>query len=503
MYSQIVFMTSNRTKLAHIRYIGKDLSIPINLFHEETYHASYDEPRIYNRDQLLEKSVESAIEQIKKAKIYSNKRLFLIEDTSVIIKALSDDENEVPGLDVKYWMKNTSFKDLNLQLTKAGNRSVTVRSDIILFNFDKSIYEHFTGFSHGNVVENEHPIKTHLLYPWLDDKTFNKWFIPLGEHVPISLLPIEKANLVDFRRKAFEQVMEYISKNNLINKVQHQPSLFQTRRLLIVVGYSCAGKTSVAQYASHKFNVRHLEASDFMRLAFSEIHGLGSRYNIEEFAKISLKYKPEIVAEKIISDLDDFKHQTDVLVTGFRSPKEAEFLKEQLSDQYEINIIKISADFETRYKRALERKRPGDSIKNKQKFRDKDKVQLEMGIDDFLGYSIENIGELVGFYKRFDFFNSQKKLIEKPQQNISIKFGGLKLSVLLFLKEHYDVNGQGQFFSTTDISKEIEHHKDNISRFFNQTLSADFETLLENNIVKYRLSNTGFSKINLFEKVQD
>ena len=33
---------------------------------------------------------------------------------------------------------------------------------------------------------SENEIKTNLVYPWLDNKTFNKWFIPDGVSVPLS-----------------------------------------------------------------------------------------------------------------------------------------------------------------------------------------------------------------------------------------------------------------------------------------------------------------------------
>lgn len=499
MYNQIVFMTGNRTKLAHLRHIGKDLSLPINLFHEQTYYATYDEPRIYNREQLLKESVDSALSQIKKAKINSPNRLFLIEDTSVIIESLSTKE-EFPGLDVKYWMKSTSFSKLNSELSRTGNRSAYVRSDMVLFNADKSIYQHFTGFSYGSIVEQEQQINTHLLYPWLDNKTFNKWFIPDGESVPISLLPIEKADTADFRRKAFEQVIQYISEQELIAEPdEHQFPLFPSRSLLIIVGFSCSGKTTIAQHLSAQNNIKHIEASDFMRVAFQEIHGSSSPYNIEKFASTALYHKPEIVAEKIVKYLTEFNHQTDVLLTGFRSPKEAEFLKEQLSEIYSINLIEVTADFETRYQRALARKRQGDATSDRQAFEQKDASQEQMGIEKFEALTLENMGSFDDLFNLFNRINKQLLLVEAPQEDVTIKLGVLKAAVMAFLSKHYDVNGQGRFFTTTEISKQIEHHKNNISRFFNQNFSPEFETKVENDIVKYRLSNTGYSKLCLYE----
>ncbi len=84
MLNRIVFLTGSRTKLAHLRYLAKDLPITIESFHEASYHANYEEPRIFDRDQLLNESLESAIEQVNKTNISLNNALFLIEDTSVV-----------------------------------------------------------------------------------------------------------------------------------------------------------------------------------------------------------------------------------------------------------------------------------------------------------------------------------------------------------------------------------------------------------------------------------
>ena len=52
MINKIIFLTGSRTKLAHLRYLAKELPISIEGFHEASYHANYEEPRIFNREQL-------------------------------------------------------------------------------------------------------------------------------------------------------------------------------------------------------------------------------------------------------------------------------------------------------------------------------------------------------------------------------------------------------------------------------------------------------------------
>jgi inosine/xanthosine triphosphate pyrophosphatase family protein len=273
----LLFFTTNNVKLAHARYLGEPYRVKIEGFRQKTYHASYNEPRIPSRADLLKQSYESAIEQAKKAHIDTSKRLFFLEDTSVIISAFST-RQEVPGVDVKYWMARQTFNALDEMLRKNGNnRKVFVRSDMLLHIPDayrakwgvSDSYIIFTGTQSGSVTETEHKIETNLVYPWLDNKTFNKWFMPDGVSVPLSLLPIDDANRYDFRHKAFVKMMDFLNHNGAFTEPGSQMNLsLRGTPLLIVCGFTCAGKTTISQYLLKAHGYRHIEASDFMYLNF-------------------------------------------------------------------------------------------------------------------------------------------------------------------------------------------------------------------------------------------
>ena len=113
---RLIFLTSSQTKLAHARYLGEAFDIEIDGFRQKTYNANYNEPRIDSREELLDQSYKSAVEQCVKGKIPIESRFFILEDTSVRIDALSTENSEVPGLDVKFWMQQTSFAELNEEL---------------------------------------------------------------------------------------------------------------------------------------------------------------------------------------------------------------------------------------------------------------------------------------------------------------------------------------------------------------------------------------------------
>ncbi|WP_427916278.1 non-canonical purine NTP pyrophosphatase [Stenotrophomonas maltophilia] len=125
------FLTTNAIKLANFRTLARGTGLSIHSFHERTFLASYYEPRLDDRQEILRLSYESALFQWNRAGL-DLESFFFIEDTSVIIHALSGDR-EVPGVDVKYWMRDMDFPTLDELLKARGNdRAVTVRSDIIL-----------------------------------------------------------------------------------------------------------------------------------------------------------------------------------------------------------------------------------------------------------------------------------------------------------------------------------------------------------------------------------
>lgn len=132
--TDITFITSNLTKLAHARYLCRNYQVNILHYKKFFYGVGYEEPRIYDRKQLLAESFKDTVARWKKNVTECDNRLFFIEDTSVKIDALSESENEVPGVDVKYWMRKINFNLLDQELRKKGNnRKCSVTSHVMLF----------------------------------------------------------------------------------------------------------------------------------------------------------------------------------------------------------------------------------------------------------------------------------------------------------------------------------------------------------------------------------
>jgi dephospho-CoA kinase/inosine/xanthosine triphosphate pyrophosphatase family protein len=496
--------------MQNTKHICSEYQINIKNFNEVTSFANYEEPRIYNREKLLEVSFENALNQLRKAGL--SKKPFILEDTSVDIYALTKKYGyEFPGLDVKYWMKEAKLEDLDLELTMlGGDRSVTVRSDLILFlpGVAKTKFQ-FTGLSKGTVTKLSNNFETNVVYPWLDNKTFNKWFVPSGEASVLSMLPIEKADLHDFRRKAFVEMFALLKKYNLLKpkitevKVATQADSFiDGINCHIVYGLSCAGKTTIATYLINKYEFLHIEASDFMHQIYREKHGLNSSIQIGRFAKEILRTTPLIVAERVLKYIQE-NESLNLIITGFRLPQEVEYIETELSTQYKINKVLLSADRKLRLQRESLRARSMTAI-NEEKLQERDERELEMGLAELVSKKSSNI-EISNEKTLQEFYSNycESLQVESPPRYADKKHSDFNLLSLkeIIIISLYVARGDSEksdFFSTTEITNMINANKlntskfvTNVGRFFKMSLNELFEVTVNSGTRKYRLSNTG------------
>ncbi|WP_313602611.1 non-canonical purine NTP pyrophosphatase [Rhizobium sp.] len=517
----ITFFTTNRTKLAHARYLAENLPIKINGFRERTYHAAYEEPRLPLREELLHESYRSAVIQAKKARILTKQHFFILEDTSVKIDALSADGTEVPGLDVKYWMRDATFDALDEQIKLAGgNRRATVRSDVLLHIPEafkdrwrtEDDYAIFTGVQTGHIVEHEVGFETNVVYPWLDNQTFNKWFQPDGASGPLGSLPINEAVKYDFRKRSFDELFSFLDTKKLISQSQTQEILsFPDQRDFILCGYTCAGKTTASQYLARSYGYLHIEASDFMHLSYYLRHGVveDNRIPIGDFAERALAEKPEIAAEGIASYFPS-ERSAPVVISGFRSLKEVEWLQKRLGARF--RVVFIDGSEEVRFSRMSQRNRIGD-VNQQSRFRERDAQQKRMGLDDIRNAPNTSTWSNEATIQEF---KSQIQSVvggaPTPEASIARQLSQLKLvrrvvledAILIALLTKWNDDENREFFTTSEIAKiandilsnSSRKHKDNVSRYFNQNYYVYYEIkfMPEKGFRTYRLSNTGYGK---------
>jgi inosine/xanthosine triphosphate pyrophosphatase family protein/adenylate kinase family enzyme len=514
---KLFFITSNRAKLMHARHLAKPFDIEIA--GKRNYGIAYVEPRSSNRIEILQRSYEDALARWRKTST-NDHGFFFIEDTSVIIQALSKD-NEYPGVDVKYWMRSTDFETLDALLRKSGqDRTVTVRSDVILhlpeeFRSRHSILEpmlHFVGKTRGVITKKEPRLKTNLVYPWLDDRSFNKWFIPEGCTHVISAMPIAEADFYDIRRDSVGAMLKFLADRNALQdspRVREAtiskflPHLFPP--VSVITGLPCAGKTTLGEHLSRNFGHYHIEASDFMKRAFYERHGLNSSYSIELFAEEALKDTPGIVVSQVVEEIDRTKAEL-VAVTGFRSSTEVELFLHSYRGPSDVECLFIDADQETRYQRSVVRGRD-DLVESFTKFRKRDILQLGMGLREVREMRV--IKKVVNNGILRNFLRACIRMLSVTPMRfmwpLTLKGFrrpvGLEDTILLGLAWHERKNKVS--LTTTEIAHKLnqlfgagdsETSKNNVSRYFNFRVHAYYNPKIVEGVIKYKLSATGRSR---------
>ena len=518
---KLYFITSNRAKLANAKHLCKGEGIDIVPHKKLFYGFGYTEPRIQMREQLLEESIESAIARWKKFVHKKDDTFFFIEDTSVKIFALSNEQEEVPGVDVKYWMRTMTFDELDAKLKERGNdRSARVMSHVILYipscirqqiGYEKE-YILFKSYTDGQIVTNEYEIQTNILYPWLDNKTFNKWFIPEGEVLPMSLLDIEKADQHDFRRGAIEQMIDFLKANKLIKAESNpiSPRLFTERYLFC--GETCAGKSTAGRYLLEKYGLYHIEASDFMGVIYHETCGRDTTINKHEFASKLLAAEPTVIAEQVVQYIMSKGLEDHFVVTGFRNNAEIDLFTKYYAIADE-NSFYIDASKEIRYERWVLRQRDPNIAYTMDEFTRINELQNGMGVGAIR--TRKGICILKNNYKKLSTYYN---LIESHSSNIETVYTesvetrinkiskvnelSLEKCILLTLAKEY-LKNENKYYTTTQISKRINNlfpylrkkkNKNNISRYFNMTFYPYYEISQKEGRIVYKLSPLGYSE---------
>ncbi|MBA4312611.1 MAG: hypothetical protein C0417_08270 [Chlorobiaceae bacterium] len=521
--NEIVFVTSNNEKLANVRYLSRNYDVFIAK--QKYYGVGYKEPRVCDRQELFDKSIQDARDRWQKYVSGAEEKIFFIEDTSVNIPALAKGDKEFPGLEIKYWMKENDFYSIDQQLKNAGNnRKAIVRSDVALVfssSLEKRIgkpYEIFTSQVEGKIVDEEINIKTQPYYCWLNDKTFNKWFVPDTCQMPLSALPIEVADKYDFRKGSILNMLTFLEQQGIIKKKSYRSSpniqlSFFLPPVFIITGPTCAGKTTIAEYLLKEFNYYHLEASDFMYVRYREHHGTNSLIKIADFAERALLIDPGVVVDQINRIL---KQNTGIpkVITGLRSPNEIEEFIKKYDNEFPIEVIYIDASFENRYIRNRIRNRDQEAI-SREDFKLLDDQQQRMGLSSILstynGNVVENNSSKRDYYKTF--LDKYRDKISKRSDKAIL---GRKLDLLSLGKNLEDIiilslyrSDNKIYYTTTQISHLIENHfstivknKNNISRYFNQNYYPYYDIIKEKGKNLYRLSQTGLSRARLLDIIE-
>ncbi|WP_097650484.1 non-canonical purine NTP pyrophosphatase [Candidatus Chloroploca asiatica] len=416
---EVVFYTSNISKFLQARTVFEQNGLILRHFKSKS--EPYSEDYSIGKRQLLHRAIKEIITSVGKTS------LFFVEDTSLRINALSKDDVDFPGLSVKEWFAETSFNDLDRILKgKGNNRATTVKSDIALYVPDLSNPVYFYGYTEGSVADIPPNFAESIQYPWLTPNTFNGWFIPSGSSKRLGEMSFEESWSYDFRVRALVQLVdrleEYAAILNLppqsysrrhVFQVTNQLPLFPAEsQVLVVVGHTCAGKTTFGEHASQNHSFRFIEASSIVRM-FKYESG-DELLGMYDFAKKILSEKGNDIIARRIVQLFSSNLPTKMVIIGLRTIEEVEVVKKNFPN---TRVVLIDSTEKTRFERYISRARPGYGASIKE-FRLIDSQHDSFGLmrvaKDFADIRIENEGRLIDYMGRIDTILTQRNTDDTP-----------------------------------------------------------------------------------------
>jgi len=415
---EVHFYTSNIAKFLQARNLFDRAGLLLRHFRAVT--EPYSEDYQLGKEALLRRAVREVSEKIR------GDYLFFVEDTSMRLEALSKADADFPGLNVKEWFQQTDFATLDSALRDSGNmRRATVKSDIALHLPGLTEPVFFRGETSGVVADAAPLLGEPTRYPWLSADTFNGWFIPDGAPARLSDLDLEQSLDFDFRAKAIvpmiDRLEEYAAILNIpsagFRKRQSagatkqgtpdQLVLDEVARLanverppMVVIGATCAGKTTFAERANIAHDLHHVEASSIVRMQTGQAFESGAAA-LESAKGVLERGGPDVVARQILKQYEN-ELRSGLILTGFRTIEELIVVCTAVP---ETSVIFVDASERTRFERHLARARYKEAA-TMDAFRKLDQGQFSLGLlgvaRDLADFSLENEDSLEEYFARVD-----------------------------------------------------------------------------------------------------
>ena len=389
---KLFFETGSVAKFAQAHFVFDRLGLPLSGSHSDD--ANVIEDYVGGVQQLIEQKLRDVS--------LGQQTLYFVEDTYVRIEALSKPTDAIPhsvewtqatfpGLMTKEWFESVSFLDLDSLLeSQGGNRRASVYSTVGLHIPGIASPQIFSGCTDGLIAKRQGTgLEENQGFPWLDPHSFNSWFIPEGENVPLSDLDLHRSLNVDFRVTALlslaERLEEYVAILNLpsvsVETVSHklkdeqQPQLFPTRRPPIaVIGLTCAGKTTLGQFLGN-YGYEHIEASSVLQILQGSERPPNSRPGYFQAITTLSLHGWDIIARRAV-DLYKRFIESGFCITGLRTVEELNYLVHAFPD---LIVVHIEAPERTRFERYMRRDRVGDDA-SLTRFREREQEHASFGL---------------------------------------------------------------------------------------------------------------------------
>ncbi len=403
---EVFFHTSNVDKFLQARLVFDRVGLRLQHFRSST--EPYAEDYSLGKERLLTRAIDEIKARLGRGTV------FFVEDTSLRLEALSTTD-DYPGLAVKEWFANTTFEQLDSQLMKAGrDRRAVVKSDIALHLPGLRRPVLFHGETHGIVASTPPSFGQSMQHPWLTPNSFNGWLIPQGAAKRLGEMSFEESWKHDFRVRALLQLVNRLEEYAVIVNLSPpaysrrvkvsiggQKTLWRSdREVIVVVGNTCAGKTTFGERASDQHSFRFLEASAVLRMLAEGV--TDPTLTPFETADAFLgAHGADVVARKVVEILE-LETERNVVISGFRAVEEIDLIHQVIPD---ARVVLIEASERTRFERHLARGRL-DGITTVAAFRKLDEQQGMFGLlrvaEEFADIRVINEGILPSYWAQVD-----------------------------------------------------------------------------------------------------
>lgn len=487
--------------------------VGLKLSHFRSRTEPYSEDYAGTSEELLSRALRDVRATVGSTSI------FFVEDTSLRIEALSTRTADYPGLAVKEWFAKTTFAQLDSEIQRmGGQRAAIVKSDVGLHlpGLRRPIFFH--GETPGTVALAPPTFAPSLQYPWLVPTTFNGWFVPDGTLKRLGEMSFEESWAVDFRIRSLlrlvDRLEEYASVLNLSGQaysrrrettgIAGQLSLLPDNvPVFIVVGRTCAGKTTFGERASNKHALRFIEASSIVRM-LSDEYEAGPRDAFLLARKVLQDRGPDVVARKILQ-LFETGFESGVVVMGFRAIEELETIKAQYPG---ATVILIEAAERIRYERHLARGRTSEPS-TLEAFRHNDEQQWQFGLlriaEDFADVRILNEGGLEEYWAQVDAVVSRHRDQLPPGVSLSVRprhaleQNQLYRTLAVLAHANRPLTTEEIAIETRAGGQPIRHN--NVNKVLRRVPELARRLELPHNRLRYEITNAGRAYIRLAESV--
>jgi inosine/xanthosine triphosphate pyrophosphatase family protein/dephospho-CoA kinase len=507
----VYFYTSNADKLlqARLMFVRRGY----NLRHYRGRREPYDEDYSLGTEQLLNRAIRQVNDE------FGVKSIFFVEDTSLRLEGLSKDI-DYPGLAVKEWFTSTSFEDVDRELLKAGDRCATIKSDIALYVPTLSHTIFFHGETTGRVASSKPSFSPSHQYPWLTPSTFNGWFIPEGATKRLGEMEFEESLKFDFRAKSLSALITRLEEmNSALNlsapfytmrraasRGGAEQLLFKeilsadesTPRVLLVIGFKCAGKTTLSDHLAAQDDVMVIEASSVLRSLAQDAEE--SVETADDAFRFLAQHGLDCVAQAIGNFIERGAAKLYV-VTGLRTVEEILLLLERFPQG---RVVLVDSDIQARFERHVRRGRDQD-VRTLHDFERQDEQQAHFGVlrvpNEVSTDVIRNDGTVEQFKARIEAFIESFDSRKLPRRDSSPRRAKSELHRTLTALQALGGAGSCEAISKKTIELGTSVRKYNTNRALKSIPEFAERIKRSGHLLAYRITARGRHLLELLDRI--